>query len=68
MAILSCNGMIVSGAGGLVAVQFRVTNTLKNGDMVLKSNCNFFEVQGGKFKRVNVYMAGENTLNAPGSD
>ena len=53
---------------GLVAVQFRVTNTLKNGEEVFKSNCNFFEVKDGRFCRVNVYMVGENTLNVPGSD
>ncbi len=51
-----------------VAVQFRVTNTLKTGQQVFKSNCNFFELDDGKFCRVNVYMAGENTLNLPDSD
>lgn len=59
---------VTDAGAGMVAVQFRVTNTLKNGGNVFKSNCNFFEVKGGKFCRVNVYMAGENTLDLPGSD
>ena len=47
-----------------VAVQFRVTNTLPDGSIVHKSNCNFFVMEAGLFNHVNVYMAGENTLNA----
>lgn len=50
-----------------IAVQFRVTNTLHDGSLVHKSNCNFFEVKDGLFSSVNVYMAGENTLDAPDS-
>ncbi len=50
-----------------IAVQFRVTNTLEDGQQVFKSNSNFFEVERGKFRRVNVYMAGENTLSLPDS-
>jgi len=45
-----------------VAVRFRVTNTLADGSLVYKSNCNFFTAKAGKFTEVRVYMAGENTL------
>lgn len=48
-----------------IAVQFKVTNMLLDGTVVQKSNCNFFEVQDNLFSSVNVYMAGENTLDAP---
>ena len=50
---------------GRVAVQFRVTNTLHDGGLVFKSNCNFFTVTDGMFSAVNVYMAGVNTLTGP---
>jgi len=50
-----------------VAVQFQVTNTRHDGSLVLKSNCNFFEIRHALFSSVNVYMAGENTLNIPDS-
>ena len=46
-----------------VAVRFRVTNQLHDGQLVHKSNCNFFTSEGGKFNEVRVYMAGENTLD-----
>jgi ketosteroid isomerase-like protein len=46
-----------------VAVRFRVTNTLADGSLVYKSNCNFFTARDGKFTEVRVYMAGENTLD-----
>ena len=46
-----------------VAVQFRVTNTLPDGSLVFKSNCNFFVMRNGLFSAVNVYMAGANTLD-----
>jgi hypothetical protein len=48
---------------GRIAVRFQVDNTLLNGQMVHKSNCNFFEVKGDKFERVAVYMTGHNTLD-----
>lgn len=47
---------------GRIAVRFQVINTLPGGEKVYKSNCNFFEVSGGGFSAVAVYMAGENTL------
>ena len=50
-----------------IAVQFRVANTLHDGSLVYKSNCNFFDVKKGLFSSVNVYMAGENTLDSPNS-
>ena len=50
-----------------IAVRFHVTNTLHDGSLVHKSNCNFFTVNNGKFDSVRVYMSGENTLrNDPG--
>lgn len=48
---------------GRVAAQFRVTNTLHDGSLVVKSNCNFFVMKDGLFTSVNVYMAGANTLD-----
>ena len=46
-----------------IAVRFQVKNVLHNGQIVLKSNCNFFTLKNGIFSEVRVYMAGENTLN-----
>lgn len=46
-----------------VAVRFTVINTHHDGRETHKSNANFFEVTDGRFSRVSVYMAGENTLN-----
>ena len=55
----------VEGAtGDDIAVRFRVTNKLKNGEIVNKSNCNFFTMKQGLFSEIRVYMAGENTLNS----
>ena len=45
-----------------VAVRFQVTNKLHDGNLVYKSNCNFFTVNGDLFSEVRVYMSGENTL------
>ena len=45
-----------------IAAQFRVTNTLSDGSLVYKSNCNFFHLREGRFDSVAIYMAGENTL------
>ena len=46
-----------------IAVRFRVTNQLPDNQLVYKSNCNFFTLEGNKFSEVRVYMAGENTLD-----
>ncbi len=46
-----------------IAARFQVVNTHHDGNLTHKSNCNFFEVRDGRFCRVAVYMAGENTLN-----
>ena len=54
---------IVDVESGNIATQFRVINTLENGDKVYKSNCNFFSVHDAVFDTVAVYMAGENTLD-----
>ena len=45
-----------------IATQFSVVNTLNNGKIVKKSNCNFFRVKENRFKEINIYMAGKNTL------
>lgn len=55
---------VPSAATGRIAAQFQVTNTLLDGRLVHKSNCNFFHAQNGVFDNVAVYMAGENTLTA----
>lgn len=47
-----------------IAVRFAVVNTRHDGTLAHKSNCNFFELRDGRFCRVAVYMAGENTLEA----
>ena len=49
-----------------IAVRFQVKNVRHNGQIVLKSNCNFFTLIDGIFSEVRVYMAGENTLNKEG--
>jgi len=46
-----------------IATQFTVVNTELDGTLTFKSNCNFFDVENGKFKAVAVYMAGQNTLD-----
>lgn len=46
-----------------IAVRFQVTNKLLDGQLVNKSNCNFFNCTRGLFSEVRVYMAGENTLD-----
>ncbi len=52
-----------AGNGADIAVRFRVTNTLQDGSLVYKSNCNFFTAADGRFTEVRVYMAGDNTLD-----
>lgn len=49
---------------GRIAAQFTVVNTETDGSLTYKSNCNFFQIENGKFSHVAVYMAGPNTLNA----
>jgi ketosteroid isomerase-like protein len=45
-----------------VASQFRVENTLLDGSLRVKNNCNFFSVSGTRFDAVQVYMSGDNSL------
>ena len=45
-----------------IAVRFQVTNKSLDGQLVHKSNCNFFNCTQGLFSEVRVYMAGKNTL------
>lgn len=44
------------------AAQFNVVLVGTDGRQVNMSNCNFFYLEQGKFKRVEVYMSGENVL------
>lgn len=46
-----------------IASRFQVENIEHDGQVTRKSNCNFFEIQNGKFAAVAVYMSGGNTLN-----
>ncbi len=50
--------------GGRIAARFEVNNTEEDGSHTLKSNCNFFELDGTRFSAVAVYMTGANTLDA----
>lgn len=49
-----------------IASRFRVENTLADGSVRVKHNCNFFrlDVSGGqpRFDQVFVYMSGDNSL------
>ena len=47
---------------GRIAARFAVVNTHHDGSETHKSNCNFFEIRDGRFCRIAVYMAGDNTL------
>ena len=47
---------------GRVASQFRVENTLLDGSVRIKNNCNFFSVRADRFVAVQVYMSGDNSL------
>lgn len=47
---------------GHIASRFTVQNTEHDGSLTHKSNCNFFEIQDGRFATVRVYMTGQNTL------
>jgi ketosteroid isomerase-like protein len=53
---------VPDAADGRVASRFTVVNTEHDGSLTHKSNCNFFELDGARFNRVVVYMAGPNTL------
>ena len=54
--------------GGRIASRFHVENTELDGRLTRKSNCNFFDIEGGKFRAVAVYMAGANTLESGDED
>ena len=54
---------VISKSEEAIAVRFQVTNKLLDGQLVNKSNCNFFNCTRGLFSEVRVYMAGENTLD-----
>ena len=45
-----------------IASQFLARNDYDDGGHVEMRNCNFFQVENGLFKRVTIYMTGENPL------
>ncbi len=45
-----------------IASQFLARNENSDGSIVAMRNCNFFIIENGRFKKVNVYMSGENPL------
>ena len=45
-----------------IASQFVARNDYDDGRRVEMRNCNFFQVEGGRFKRVTIYMTDENPL------
>ena len=47
---------------GAIASQFNVYLQESDGKETRMSNCNFFYLENGKFKRVYVYMSGPNVL------
>jgi ketosteroid isomerase-like protein len=53
----------VDVASQRIASRFRVENITHQGEKLVKNNCNFFELQDGRFNAVYVYMSGENSLN-----
>ena len=58
---------VPNSAMGRIAAQFRVVNTEHDGSTTIKSNCNFFTARYGRFSQVQVYMAGETTLDRAGA-
>ena len=54
---------IEDGRTGSIAVRFNVVNSMHDGSLVFKSNCNFFTLDKNLFSEVRVYMTGENTLD-----
>ena len=54
---------VVDAESGLIASRFRVENTAHDGQLMSKSNCNFFSVRDGRFDEVAVYMSGDNSLD-----
>ena len=52
--------------GGRIASRFAVENTELDGRLTRKSNCNFFDIDEGRFRAIAVYMAGANTLKSEG--
>ncbi len=54
---------VVDIEGNCCASQFNVENIANDGTRTRLSNCNFFYLEGDRFKRVYVYMSGgANTL------
>ena len=45
-----------------IASQFVARNDYDDGGQVEMRNCNFFQVEDGRFKRVTIYMTDENPL------
>ena len=53
---------IVDVKNQCIASQFLARNEYSDGSVVAMRNCNFFILENERFKKVNVYMSGENPL------
>ncbi len=53
---------VVDAENQKIASQFVARNDYEDGKHVEMRNCNFFEIEDGRFKRVTIYMSGENPL------
>ncbi len=53
---------VVDADNQLIASQFVARNKYNDGSRIEMRNCNFFVVENGVFKRVTIYMSGENPL------
>ena len=53
---------IVDVEAQTIASQFVAINTYDDGQRVEMRNCNFFTLENGLFKRVTIYMTGQNPL------
>ena len=53
---------VVDVENQLIASQFVARNELADGSEISMRNCNFFVLQDGRFKKVTIYMSGDNPL------
>lgn len=53
---------VIDVDGQRIASQFVARNRYGDGRKVEMRNCNFFQVEDGRFKTVTIYMSGENPL------
>jgi ketosteroid isomerase-like protein len=53
---------VVDAENQWIASQFVAKNDYDDGRHVSMRNCNFFQIEDGRFKRVTIYMTDENPL------